>query len=343
MQRRPHSSLRPKNSEVPRWAQCSPTSPMRPLVSRKATSSSPSRRTRACGESGAGISSDKSAGSQYRRISSPIGVPGPVRVSSSFCSLGSISISPYSGSSIERRRRKYLFIGEPCARHPLLVIVGSERVDRSAVSADAVFPRIAPARKLLLRALAKIDDGKSAAVAENVVVGGLLRLLEGGVELAGELGVRAVELLADHDDMHRRVNAGLAIELLVLFDEIGEEPLHLRAILEHFEQLRIGNIRYERVDLAVEQAVGRAFLAVDVMNAGFFVVVGKNFLHLRRPSDLRDIDAVAMLQQPAHPDADRGAILARADRLAFEIFRRSDARAGAAKDKWIDQIGRAHV
>src|SRR5579885_465361 len=57
--------------------------PKRPLLSRKATSSSPSSFTRTGSQSGAGSSSESSTGSQNRRSSSPIGVPGPTCVSRS--------------------------------------------------------------------------------------------------------------------------------------------------------------------------------------------------------------------------------------------------------------------
>ena len=81
-QRRPHSSLRPKNRSAPRCAQRRSTSPTRPLESRNATSSSPSTVTRTGGPSGSGTSRLSSTGIQKRRNSSPIVVPGPVRVSS---------------------------------------------------------------------------------------------------------------------------------------------------------------------------------------------------------------------------------------------------------------------
>src|SRR5436190_402906 len=75
----PHSSLRPKKSEAPRCGQCASTTPTCPSLSLKATRSSPSRRSRAGGQSGSGISPGSSAGSQKRRNSSPMGVPGPTR------------------------------------------------------------------------------------------------------------------------------------------------------------------------------------------------------------------------------------------------------------------------
>ena len=63
-QRSPHSSLRPNQSDTPRCAQNSLMSPMRPCVSRNATSFSPSSCTRTGGPSGSAISSASSAGIQ---------------------------------------------------------------------------------------------------------------------------------------------------------------------------------------------------------------------------------------------------------------------------------------
>ena len=90
-QRRPHSSLRPNHKETRRWGQNSSTKPMRPAVSRKATSFSPSSCTRTGGQSGSGISQDRTAGIQYRRMVSPMAVPASVWVRSAFSSTDSIS------------------------------------------------------------------------------------------------------------------------------------------------------------------------------------------------------------------------------------------------------------
>ena len=63
-QRRPHSSLRPKKRFEPRCAQRGSSSPTLPLVSRKATSSSPITLTRIGALSGSGISLASATGSQ---------------------------------------------------------------------------------------------------------------------------------------------------------------------------------------------------------------------------------------------------------------------------------------
>src|SRR5215216_4786065 len=82
-QRKPFSSLRPKNSDAPRCGQLWLTSPTRPLVSRNETRSSPSKRTRTGSESVVGSSDERANGCQNRLNRSPIGVPRPTRVSRS--------------------------------------------------------------------------------------------------------------------------------------------------------------------------------------------------------------------------------------------------------------------
>src|SRR5215472_6502407 len=81
------SSLRPKYSDAPRCGQFSWTRPTRPAVSLNATRFSPNSRTRAGAPPGSGISAVRHAGVQYRRSSSPIGVPGPTRHRISLSSL----------------------------------------------------------------------------------------------------------------------------------------------------------------------------------------------------------------------------------------------------------------
>src|SRR5258708_39761698 len=76
--------------------------PMRPELSRKAISPSPSSIRRS-GSPSATSSDDRQAGSQYCRISVPIGVPGPTRVSSSFSACEVIAwflqLSPSIGAA----------------------------------------------------------------------------------------------------------------------------------------------------------------------------------------------------------------------------------------------------
>src|SRR4029079_11592627 len=94
MQRSPHASLRPKKSEVPRCAQCSPINPIRPLLSLNATNSSLKILTRTGGQSGAGISSDNSAGIQKSPMRLHIQVHALLPVINSLSSLESID-APY--------------------------------------------------------------------------------------------------------------------------------------------------------------------------------------------------------------------------------------------------------
>ena len=86
----PHSWTLPNQSEAPRCGQNSSISPYSPFVVRKAIRRSERIFTRTGGASFSGSSSASSAGSQYWRNISPIGVPGPVSVSSSLTSCFSI-------------------------------------------------------------------------------------------------------------------------------------------------------------------------------------------------------------------------------------------------------------
>jgi hypothetical protein len=94
MQRMPFSSLRPRNSEAQRCGQRWSITPTRPLtLSRNAISFSPSSISRS-GSPPAFTSLDLAAGIQYWRISSPITVPGPTRVSSSLSIAEAIARAP---------------------------------------------------------------------------------------------------------------------------------------------------------------------------------------------------------------------------------------------------------
>src|SRR6185436_14429553 len=93
-QRRPSSSLRPKNIEAPRCGQAFGITPTAPDVVRNAMRFSPRRRMRIGEQSGEGSSLDIIAGIQYSRRTLPIGVPGPVCVTRSLSDFVSISVQP---------------------------------------------------------------------------------------------------------------------------------------------------------------------------------------------------------------------------------------------------------
>ena len=61
---------------------------------------------------------------------------------------------------------------------------------------------------LLLHLLAQVDQGEPRHVAQYVVVSDFLRLLEGGVDFSGKIGIFPVESFAHDDQMHGRVNTG---------------------------------------------------------------------------------------------------------------------------------------
>src|SRR4029453_10217754 len=93
-QRRPSSSFRPKKRDAPRCGQWFWISPILPDVTRKAMRFSPRSRTRTGAPSRSGSWLVMSAGIQYWRRRSPVGVPRPTRQSSSLSSLESITLPP---------------------------------------------------------------------------------------------------------------------------------------------------------------------------------------------------------------------------------------------------------
>src|SRR4051794_32464356 len=106
-QRRPPSSLRPKNREAPRCGHACSSKPTLPDASRNAMSRSPRSTTRKGSASGPGNSVESAAGTQYSRRKAPIGVPGPTRVSNSFSSLLSMTtscVSNHRSAQDERSR-----------------------------------------------------------------------------------------------------------------------------------------------------------------------------------------------------------------------------------------------
>src|SRR5690348_15640890 len=81
-QRRPFSSLRPRNSEAQRCGHLWSIMPTRPELSRNPISFSPSSINRT-GAPSVSNSDDFAAGIQYCRIKLPMTVPGPTRTRSS--------------------------------------------------------------------------------------------------------------------------------------------------------------------------------------------------------------------------------------------------------------------
>src|ERR1700744_1383265 len=89
--------------------------PMRPSLSRKAISFSPSSLSRVGGASGFS-SFGRQAGTQYSRISSPSGVPGPTRVRMSLCSIDSIRHSSSFSYGVRTLVRLYRDRGRTTTR-----------------------------------------------------------------------------------------------------------------------------------------------------------------------------------------------------------------------------------
>ena len=126
------------------------------------------------------------------------------------------------GLCVERSCRENISVGWRGADHPLFDIVFDKCVNGVSVGFESILPRVAPGFHLLLHSLSQIDDRETAAVAENIVVSHLLRLLEGGVKFRRKLGMFPVEFFTHDDHVHRREGAGFCVQFVVFGNVIGK-------------------------------------------------------------------------------------------------------------------------
>ncbi len=158
-----------------------------------------------------------------------------------------------------------------------------EPVDGLLVGAHTVFEWIAPGLHLFLHLLAQVDQGEPRHVAQDVVVSDFLRLLEGGVDFSGKIGIFPVESFAHDDQMHGRVNPGFPKDITIPFHIIGKEPFHLRAIFERMKKFDVGNIRDDGVHLAVGEPIDGVLIALGDLDLDFVVMNRENVVAQGKP------------------------------------------------------------
>src|SRR5437899_9704668 len=195
----PHSSLRPSQRLAPRCGQYWSMIPTTPLVSRKASSSSPITTIFIGGPSASGNSFDSSTGIQNRRSNSPIPVPAPLSVRKALSSARSMACPPelvllleeIGAGRAERQRAPGLH--RPLALH------------RDAGTGAGVRPVI-PHRAVLGAAVVPERDrvfGPAETALEQRIFGVLVEIGEHGVALVP----------GDADDVARK--AAIDIERLL--------------------------------------------------------------------------------------------------------------------------------
>src|SRR5215475_13127131 len=150
-----------------------------------------------------------------------MGVPGLIRVNSSLSSLESIESSSQRISGVERCGREKVTVKKLRANHALLDIVFDKGVDGRFVRSEPVFPRVVPDRDLLFQFLSQVNNREASPIAEDVVVGDLLRLIERVIEFCRKIGTLPVELSAHDDHMYRSIDTGFSVEFLILAKVVG--------------------------------------------------------------------------------------------------------------------------
>src|SRR3984885_9395409 len=212
------SSFRPKYSDAPRCGQFSCISPIRPVVSLKATRFSPSSRTRAGAPPGSGISAVRQAGVQYRRSSSPISVPGPTRVRISLSSALSMLVPP---TRVERFGEGGVF---ESGEHPPVLswledLLGAEDGPEVEAGADG--------RRFLARGQALGGGDEEVPHPGDGLVGGAELLLGAVVDGAHRLGHH--EVLADEvrDAAERGGPLDVPVDQVVVLRGVpaGDDPV----------------------------------------------------------------------------------------------------------------------
>src|SRR5262245_62403197 len=132
-----------------------------------------------------------------------MGVLGLIRVNSSLSSLESIESSSQRISGVERGGCEKVTVKKLRANHALLNIVFDKGVDGRFVRFEPVFPRVVPRGDLLFQFLSQVNNREASPVAEDIVIGDLLRLLERVIEFCRKIGTLPVQLSAHDDHVYR--------------------------------------------------------------------------------------------------------------------------------------------
>ena len=219
-------------------------------------------------------------------------------------------------------------IVEAAIGQAVLMGVLQQRLDGRAVLLDAVrdtSPRPMIACSSSIIGCSQANDAFGEPSVGQQVVGVFLGAAERLVERQRHPRIAIVDVAADHHRVHDRIDLGAAVIVLLHLGVVRKQPPHLRRAAA--ERQRIVR-RHQEVDLAALQQIaelgaGRRLREADVGRQLAAETVGAA-LH---PFDVARLDAVFVLQQPAHIDRGRHAVFRHAAALALEVGGLLDALA----------------
>src|SRR6266702_2453468 len=228
-------------------------------------------------------------------------------------------------------RREQLFQRHRLRNQMLVGEIGNQRFEGRAVLLDPIGPGIAAEK---LEYLIDVAGQPRHHVAQSPqVIHALERDLLGALERVEEAGrnewILLVDLLLDHDEVHDRADPRALVIFLFELDEVGKQP----------PDIRVGPVRLRQagadsgVDLPFLNQVVERLAAVDELHLDRleqrqhgrgamrpFLIDGA--LH---PGDVREIDAVFVLQQPADEDRRCHRVERDPDAFSFEVLWLLDA------------------
>ena len=163
------------------------------------------------------------------------------------------------------------------------------------------------------------ERGLGRAHVGEQIIGMVLGAAERLVERERHPRVAVVDVAADHHRVHDRIDPGAPVIVLLLLGVVRKQPPHGRRAAPERERVVGG---HQEVDLAAleqvaELAAGRRLGQADVRRQLAAEAVGAA-LH---PFDVARLDAVFVLQQPAHVDRGGHAVFGHAAALALEVAR----------------------
>src|SRR6266478_3884551 len=209
--------------------------------------------------------------------------------------------------------------------------IGDEGFERGTVGLNPVRPRVAVEQLVNFIDIAHEERRHVAQRAQikHFLERDLFGFAKRVVEARGNEGISLVELFADGDEMHDRVDLRAFIERLFQLHVIGEEARDIRIAADRLGQARA----QRRVDCAFLDQVAHRFVrgvlldrhGLEQRQHGRTAVRAAGVHRPLNPMDLPEIDAVFVLQQPIDVDGRGHGEQRHAHALALEVLGRLDA------------------
>src|SRR5262249_6199828 len=209
--------------------------------------------------------------------------------------------------------------------------IGDEGFERGAVGLETVRPRVAIEQLVNFIDVAHEERRHVAQCAqiEHFLERDLFGLAKRIVKAGGDERISLVELFADGDEMHDRVNLRAFVERLFELHVIREQPPDVRVAADRLGQARTQRrVGYALLDQIAHRFVRGVLLdrhGLEQRQHGRTAVCAPGIHCPLNPMDLPEIDAVFVLEQPIDVDGRGHGEQRDAHALALKVLGRLDA------------------